>query len=126
VPDDGLVTRLELLQPADAQARVPALRETRNPQVWVYRFTNTETGWVLSIGTHGEPGSGTLSLGGFRIAPAARAESPGYDNDAEAIGLAIGMEEKVHWSRAIRAGGPLGREQVGQLVEGADLSKFIL
>ena len=118
MPDDGFRTRLEILQPADAQARVPALRETRNPQIWVHRYTNAETGWVLSIATHGEPGSGQLSLGGFRIAPAARVESPGYDNDAEAIGLAIGMEEKVHWSRVIRAGGPLGREHVGQLVGG--------
>ncbi|HEU4629678.1 MAG TPA: NAD(P)-binding domain-containing protein [Gemmatimonadaceae bacterium] len=107
-----------MIEPAEAQRLVPALRETRNPQVWVYRYTQPETGWVLSIATHGAPGSGRLSLGGFRIAPAARAERPDYDNDAEAIGLAMGMEEKVHWSRVIRAGGPLGRDHVAQLVGG--------
>lgn len=117
MPDDGLTT-LEILQPDDARRRVPALGDTRNPQVWVYRYVHGGRGWVLSVATHGEPGAAQLSLGGFRIAPAARAESPGYDNDAEAIGLAMGMEEKVHWSRVIRAGGPLGREHVGQLVGG--------
>jgi hypothetical protein len=117
LPDDGYSTfRREIVEPAESQRLVPALGETRNPQVWVYRYTQPETGWVLSIGTHGAPGSGKLSLGGFRIAPAARVESPGYSNDAEAIGLAIGMEEKVHWSRAIRAGGPLGRARVDELV----------
>ena len=111
-------TRLDVLQPADSARLVPALLETRSPGVWVYRFTNETTGWVLSIGTHGAPGSGRVSLGGFRIAPRARAEAPGYDNDAEAIGLAMGMEEKVHWSRVIRAGGPLGRTHLDQLVGG--------
>ncbi|HEX6630273.1 MAG TPA: NAD(P)-binding domain-containing protein [Gemmatimonadaceae bacterium] len=110
--------RLDVIEPAEAQRLVPALRETRNPQVWVYRYTNPDTRWVLSIATHGAPGSNRLSLGGFRIAPAARAERAGYDNDAEAIGLAAGMEEKVHWSRVIHAGGPLAREHVGQLVGG--------
>lgn len=116
--DDYPAFRLDVLQPDRTQALVPELRDTRNPNVWVYRYTNPATGWVLSIATHGEPGSGKLSLGGFRIAPAARVESPGYDNDAEAIGLAAGMEEKVHWSRVIRAGGPLAREHVSQLVGG--------
>ncbi|HEY0970428.1 MAG TPA: NAD(P)-binding domain-containing protein [Gemmatimonadales bacterium] len=119
MPDDGLSNfRREVIEPAASQRLVPELRDTRNPDVWVYRYTNPDTGWVLSIGTHGAPGSGKLSLGGFRIAPAARVESPGYDNDREAIGLAMGMEEKAHWSRVIRAGGPLGRERVGELVGG--------
>ena len=111
-------TRLDVLQPDDSARVVPALAATRNPNVRVYRYTHGGTGWVLSIGTHGTPGSGRLSLGGFRIAPQARAEAPGYDNDAEAIGLAMGMEEKVHWSRVIRAGGPLGRPHVDRLVGG--------
>jgi NADP oxidoreductase coenzyme F420-dependent len=111
-------TRLDVLQPAESARLVPALSATRNPSVWVYRFTHETRGWVLSIGTHGAPGSNRVSLGGFRIAPAARVESPGYDNDAEAIGLAVGMEEKVHWSRVIRAGGPLGVTHVDQLVGG--------
>ena len=62
---------------------------------------------------HRAPRAARRTASPDRIAPAARVESPGYDNDAEAIGLAIGMEEKVHWSRVIRAGGPLGREHVG-------------
>ena len=119
MPDDGFSNfRREVLEPAASQRLVPGLGETRNPDVWVYRYTNPDTGWILSIGTHGAPDSGKLSLGGFRIAPAARVESPGYDNDREAIGLAMGMEEKVHWSRVIRAGGPLGRERVDELVGG--------
>ena len=118
MPDDGFPFQREVLQPAQAQALVPELRATRNPLVWVYRYTHPATGWVLSIATHGEPGSHRLSLGGFRIAPAARTDAPGYDNDREAIGLAMGMEEKVHWSRVIQAGGPRGREQVAQLVGG--------
>lgn len=109
---------LEVLQPPAVRKLVPELARTRNPDVWVYRYTNPDTGWVLSIATHGAPGSGRLSLGGFRIAPAARVESPGYDNDAEAVGLAMGMEEKVHWSRVIHAGGPLARSHVSQLVGG--------
>lgn len=119
MPDVGLPTfRRELLDPAATQRLVPELTSTRSPEVWVYRYTHPEAGWVLSIATHGAPDSGNLSLGGFRIAPAARVESPGYDNDREAIGLAMGMEEKVHWSRVIRAGGPLGRARVDELVGG--------
>jgi hypothetical protein len=118
LPDDGFPFRREVLQPDAAQALVPGLRATRNPQVWVYRYTHPVAGWVLSIATHGEPGSQRLSLGGFRIAPAARTDAPGYSNDREAIGLAMGMEEKVHWSRVIHAGGPRGRQQVARLVGG--------
>ena len=108
----------DVLQPADAQRLVPALAATRNDQVWVYRYTQPEQGWVLSIATHAEPGSDKLSLGGFRIAPVERTDRPDYDNDREAIELAIGMEEKVYWSRTIHAGGPLGRHHVGHLVGG--------
>lgn len=123
MPDDDRTSapsplRLEVVQPERSRELVPELEQTRSPDVWVYRYAQPEAGWVLSIATHGAPGSGKLSLGGFRIAPAARADSPGYDNDAEAIGLALGMEEKVHWSRVIHAGGPLARAHVGQLVGG--------
>ena len=119
MPEAGFSNfRREVVEPAASQRLVPALRETRNPDVWVYRYTHPERGWMLSIGTHGAPGSAKLSLGGFRIAPAARVERPGYDNDAEAIGLAMGMEEKVHWSRVVHAGGPLGRARVNELVGG--------
>lgn len=109
---------LEVLQPPAVRGLVPELSRTRSPDVWVYRYTNADSGWVLSIATHGAPGSGRVSLGGFRIAPAARVESAGYDNDAEAVGLATGMEEKVHWSRVIHAGGPLAHSHIQQLVGG--------
>jgi hypothetical protein len=59
-----------------------------------------------------------MSLGGFRIAPADRTNSEGYDNDREAMGLAVGMEEKIYWSRLIRAGGPLGLPQRERIVGG--------
>ena len=119
MPETGFSNfRREVVEPAASQRLVPALGHTRNPDVWVYRYTHPERGWVLSVGTHGAPGSAKLSLGGFRIAPAARVERPGYDNDAEAIGLAMGMEEKVHWSRVVHAGGPLGRARVNELVGG--------
>ena len=93
--------------PAESIALVPALARTSAPNVWVWEYDGPD-GWLLSIATHGAPGSGTLSLGGFRIAPADRAGAPGYDNAREAIGLAMGMEEKIRWSRRIRCGGPRG------------------
>jgi hypothetical protein len=97
----------QVLDPAASQLVAPALSATRNPRVWVYRYTEPARGWTLSIATHGEPGSGQLSLGGFRIAPGYRTDRAGYDNDREAIELAIGMEEKIYWSRLLRVGGPL-------------------
>lgn len=86
--------------------------------MWVYKYEEKARGWQLSIATHGEPGSGKFSLGGFRIAPLARVTTPGYDNDAEAIGLGVGMEEKVFWSRVIRVGGPLGLKSIDKIVGG--------
>jgi hypothetical protein len=109
---------MDLLQPIDSQRIVSALRETRNPNVWVYRFTHPNAGWVLSIATHAEPGSGKLSLGGFRIAPRERTEAPGFDTDKEAVNLAIGMEEKVHWSRVLNVGGPRARRDMTRIVGG--------
>jgi hypothetical protein len=106
-----------ILNPAASQALVPQLNSTRNSNVWVYRYLHPN-GWRLSIATHAEPGSQKLSLGGFRIAPAERTEQPGFDSDVEAIGLAMGMEEKVHWSRVMRIGGPLARRDMGRIVGG--------
>ncbi len=91
--------------------------ETGAP-VWVYRYVNAATGWRLSIATCAPPGSGKLSLGGFRIAPEERTSSPGFDSDREAIGLALGMEEKVYWSRVMRIGGPLARRDSSRIVGG--------
>jgi hypothetical protein len=109
---------MDILQPIDSQRIVSALRDTRNPNVWVYRFTHPETGWILSIATHAEPGSGKLSLGGFRIAPRERTEAPGFDPDKEAVNLAMGMEEKVHWSRVLNVGGPRARRDMKRIVGG--------
>ena len=110
--------RKQVLDPAESQHIEPALAATRNPRVWVHRYTSAPDGWTLSIATHGEPGSGQLSLGGFRIAPEYRTSLPGYSNDREAIELAIGMEEKIYWSRLLRVGGPLLRSHPTALVGG--------
>lgn len=109
---------MDILQPIDSQRIVSALRDTRNPNVWVYRFTHPVTNWILSIATHAEPGSGKLSLGGFRIAPRERTEAPGFDTDKEAVNLAMGMEEKVHWSRVLNVGGPRARRDMKRIVGG--------
>lgn len=109
---------MDILQPIDSQRIVSTLRDSRNPKVWVYRFTHPETGWILSIATHAQPGSGKLSLGGFRIAPRERTEAPGFDPDKEAVNLAMGMEEKVHWSRILNIGGPRARRDIQRIVGG--------
>ncbi len=107
-----------LLAPAEARRLVPELATSLNPNVWVYRFSEPTRGWTLSIATHAEPGSLKLSLGGFRIAPVERTASPGFTTDREAINLAIGMEEKVHWSRVIGVGGPLALRDITRIVGG--------
>lgn len=107
-----------VLEPAEAARLVPELATTEHPKVWVYRYEHPSAGWRLSIATHAEAGSNKLSLGGFRIAPEARTASPGFDSDREAIGLAIGMEEKVYWSRLLHVGGPLARRDKGRIVGG--------
>lgn len=122
-PPHALTTSLSVvnptvLTPADSARIAPALASTRHPNVWVYRFTHPERRWTLSIATHAEPGSQKLSLGGFRIAPRERTEQPGFDPDAEAIGLAIGMEEKIYWSRLLGIGGPLARRDMNRIVGG--------
>jgi hypothetical protein len=106
-----------ILNPAATRALVPQLGMSRRPDAWVYRYTGPH-GWRLSIATHAEPGSQKLSLGGFRIAPEERTSQPGFDSDVEAIELAMGMEEKVHWSRVIGVGGPLARRDINRIVGG--------
>lgn len=107
-----------ILQPLAAQAIVPELARTRHPNIWVYKYHDDAHGWTLSIATHAEPGSNKLSLGGFRIAPESRVNSPGFTTDHEAIGLAMGMEEKVHWSRVIKVGGPLTLRSIERVCGG--------
>ena len=107
-----------ILSPAECRTLVPELASSRNPKVWVYRFNDPAHGWTLSVATHAEPGSQKLSLGGFRIAPVERTSAPGFTTDREAIALAIGMEEKVHWSRVIQVGGPLAMRDIKRIVGG--------
>jgi hypothetical protein len=106
-----------IIEPAAAARLAPDL-SSGDPRVWVYRYVHPFTRWRLSIATHAEPGSQKLSLGGFRIAPEERTASRGFDSDREAIGLAIGMEEKVYWSRLIGVGGPLALRESGRIVGG--------
>lgn len=107
-----------VLSPSESAALVPDVAESRNPNVWVYRYQHPTESWTLSIATHAPPGSGKLSLGGFRIAPLERTESPGFTTDRESIALAVGMEEKVHWSRVIKVGGPLALRDLTRVVGG--------
>lgn len=106
-----------ILNPEACRALVPALAATRHPKVWVYRYEHP-AGWRLSIATHADPGSQKLSLGGFRIAPEERTSAAGFNSDVEAIELAIGMEEKVYWSRLVGVGGPLARRDMSLIVGG--------
>ena len=106
--------QMETLEPQQCRAKVPYL----SGEVRVYRFKHPGHGWTLSIATYGEPGSRQLSLGGFRIAPKSRTMTRGYDNDREAIQLAMGMEEKVFWSRLLQLGGPLGEGNLHRIVGG--------
>jgi hypothetical protein len=97
--------QLTILDPEACRRIDPALgASAAAPRV--YRYDHAPEPWRLSIGTFGVPRSHALSLGGFRIAEALRTGQPGYDNDREALELARGMEEKIHWSRLIGAGGP--------------------
>ena len=107
-----------ILTPDQTRELVPELARTLNPAVWLYRFRHPAQQWTLSIATHAEPGSDKLSLGGFRIAPRERTDAPGFDPDREAIELAIGMEEKVYWSRLLHIGGPLARRDIKRIVGG--------
>ncbi len=97
---------------------MPELSSTRSPNVWVYRCAHPSHEWVLSVATHAEPQSGQLSLGGFRIAPAERMAVPGFSPDQEAIALAMGMEEKVWWSRVTRIGGRHAKHELARIVGG--------
>ena len=90
----------------------------RPEPIWVYHYEHPAQRWTLAIATHAEPGSQKLSLGGFRIAPRERTDRPDFDPDREAIELAIGMEEKVYWSRLLHVGGPLAQRDFGRIVGG--------
>jgi hypothetical protein len=116
----GLAPSIEkqLLGPDAVRALVPEVAESLAPDLWLYRYDDAGRGWRLSVATHAAPGSGKLSLGGFRIAPESRTSTPGFDPDREAIGLAVGMEEKVYWSRVLGVGGPLVTGNLARIVGG--------
>ena len=107
-----------LLLPFDTARLVNPTGAADLPDVWAYRYLEPTTGWRLSIATCAPPNSGKLSLGGFRIATDERTASPGFDSDREAISLAIGMDEKVHWSRLLGIGGPLALRHAATVVGG--------
>jgi hypothetical protein len=112
--------RREILGASQCAALEPALLSSSfqgNKEICCYQYFDDQNGWRFSIATFGQPGSGQLSLGGFRIVPEARA-TPGFNPSREAIGLGIGMEEKVYWSRLIRVGGPLGQSNIDKIVGG--------
>jgi hypothetical protein len=107
-----------VLRPIDVARAYPDLGKFQTPGIWVYRYTEPATGWRLSIATCAEPGSRKLSLGGFRIAPDERTASADFDSDREAVSLAVGMEEKVYWSRLVKVGGPLALRDTNRIVGG--------
>ena len=108
-----------VLQPTDTVALLEARHAVHaSPDVWVYRYVDPDTRWRFSIATCAAPGSGRLSLGGFRIATTERTDVPGFDSDREAAGLAAGMEEKVRWSRLLGIAGPLARRDTSRTVGG--------
>ena len=107
-----------LLLPFDTARLVNPTGAADLPDVWAYRYLEPTTGWRLSIATCAPPNSGKLSLGGFRIATDERTSAPGFDSDREAISLAIGMDEKVHWSRLLGIGGPLALRHASTVVGG--------
>lgn len=107
-----------VLRPEGSSRLAPEATRPHGDRVWVYHYTHPTEPWTLAIATHAEPGSQKLSLGGFRIAPPERAGIAGFDPDREAIELAVGMEEKVYWSRLLRVGGPLAQRDFGRIVGG--------
>ncbi|MCB0354090.1 MAG: NAD(P)-binding domain-containing protein [Bdellovibrionales bacterium] len=86
--------------------------------ITVFEYRNVERNWTLSVATVAEKGKEQFSLGGFRIVPQERAELPGFSPIAESIGLALGMEQKVRWSRMVRVAGPNSRKHLSRVVGG--------
>jgi hypothetical protein len=108
----------KVLRPEESSRLAPEATRPHGDRVWVYHYEHPTEPWTLAIATHAAPGSQKLSLGGFRIAPPERTSIPGFDPDREAIELAVGMEEKVYWSRLIRVGGPLAQRDFDRIVGG--------
>ncbi len=107
-----------VLGPHESAALLGARSSGAAADVWIYRYRHPVSGWQLSIATCAAPGSGRLSLGGFRIATTERTDTPSFDSDREAAGLAVGMEEKVGWSRLLGIAGPLVARDITSIVGG--------
>jgi len=107
-----------VLSPEETLALAPEIGRHPTARMWVYRYQHPTEPWTLSIATHAQPGSRMLSLGGFRIAPESRTGIPGWNPDHEAIDLAIGMDEKVFWSRLLKVGGPHVQRDFSRIVGG--------
>ncbi|MBI2409050.1 MAG: hypothetical protein HYV19_12185 [Gemmatimonadetes bacterium] len=107
-----------MLSPAETLKLAPEIGRHPTAKVWVYRYRHATEPWTLSIATHAQPESRMLSLGGFRIAPESRTSIPGWNSDHEAIDLAIGMDEKVYWSRLLKVGGPHVQRDFSRIVGG--------
>lgn len=110
----------QVLGPSETRSLIPSLSDPSLAEApaWLYSYSDTRRGWQLSIATLGEPQSGKLSLGGFRIVPEARARLADFSPQREALGLAYGMEEKVAWSRLVQVGGPLGVQNLARVTGG--------
>lgn len=87
-------------------------------ECWAYVYKHPTFPWTLAIATKAEPGSEKLSLGGFRIVPKDRANLEGFDPVKEAVNLAVGMDEKVYWSKLMKMAGPLGLPELERVVGG--------
>ena len=72
--------------------------------------------WRMAIATVAS--ADCFSLGGFRIAPAERRRSFGFSALNEASALALGMEEKVFWSRQCELAGPVGKTELHRIFGG--------
>jgi len=107
-----------VLSPEETLKLAPEIGRVPTAHVWVYRYRHVTEPWTLSIATHAQPDSHMLSLGGFRIAPETRTSIPGWNPDHEAIDLAIGMDEKVFWSRLLKVGGPHVQRDFSRIVGG--------
>jgi hypothetical protein len=107
-----------VLSPEETMKLAPEIGRHPTAKVWVYRYQHASEPWTLSIATHAQPESRMLSLGGFRIAPESRTSIPGWNPDHEAIDLAIGMDEKVYWSRLLKVGGPHVKRDFSRIVGG--------
>ncbi|MFA6165913.1 MAG: hypothetical protein WC700_04800 [Gemmatimonadaceae bacterium] len=112
-----------VLSPEETLKLAPEIARHPSARVWVYRYTHLTEPWILSIATHAQPSSRMLSLGGFRIAPESRTSIPGWNPDHEAIDLAIGMDEKVYWSRLLKVGGPHVKRDFSRIVGGKCVMK---